>query len=396
MTAGNTSHVAVLLAVIAMPLFFAPYAAGDTDKDSDTTAIHIFDPKVHYDKIPDDVLLDRTDSKWLAQNVTDSKFEDKQNAVKMYALDDMGKNGWNEAMKRTVLLTHNFDVLSGEAGNGFELVALSKTLDRMQGVYSATEPEKRFHDWVMSTYTIPGTVHDIDARIDEIKDELGPDHVSQAVAAFDEQARHGNVPRDLIANDTAFWVITMAIAMCDYEPECDSAYIKKVRDEKIYERQLPNGSSTMETSHPIIDYFLPKAHAAWVSTEHLTTTIVRVYRCNYGSCSTINSTITTGQHTISESPPEITVLPGYTPIGHAIGTHAQEVYASSCDNRGRQNVYHSIAVQFRVGEPRWSDSNYNRMGCAVVSTVNISVANNPTAPWVWSLVGTSNALIQIR
>ena len=84
------------------------------------------------------MILDRDDAKWTAQKLDDPEFERKQDAVRLYAAYDLEKNGWNEAMKRTVLVTHNFDVMSGEAGNGFELVALVKALDKMQGSYSAT------------------------------------------------------------------------------------------------------------------------------------------------------------------------------------------------------------------------------------------------------------------
>lgn len=38
-------------------------------------------------------------------------------------------------MMKTVLITHNFDVMTGEAGNGFELVALTKSLEQLQGTY---------------------------------------------------------------------------------------------------------------------------------------------------------------------------------------------------------------------------------------------------------------------
>ena len=395
MTTGNVIRTALLLVAVSLPLFFAPHALAYEKTESDTTPTRLFDPKEQYNKIPDDVLLDRIDSKWIAQNTTDPKFEDKQNAVKMYAAYDIEKNGWNEAMKKTVLVTHNFDVLSGKAGNGFELVALTKSLDRMQGTYSATEAEKRFHDWVVDKYEVPSQARDIDARIDEIKDDLGPDLVSQAVAAFDERARHGNVPRDLIANDTAFWVITMSIAMCDYDSNCDSAYMKKVRDEKIYERATPDEVPTIGTSHVFIDYFLPKAYAAWVNAEHQTTTSVRVFSCGYESCFTSRSATTTGPYVISVETPNAVLSSGREVPGHASGTHVQEVYASSCHTRGNQNVYNIIQVRFSVANEEWSDHAGN-YGCAVATTLNWPTGTSPGAAWRWSLTGTSSALIQTR
>lgn len=103
MTTGNAIRTALLPVAVSPPLFFAPHALAYEKTESGTTPTRLFDPKDQYDKIPNDVLLDRIDSKWIAQNATDPKFEEKQNAVKMYAAYDIEKNGWNEAMKKTVL-----------------------------------------------------------------------------------------------------------------------------------------------------------------------------------------------------------------------------------------------------------------------------------------------------
>ena len=212
---AKTTMLLILAVAILSPLGLQYAAADDDEKDPYGVKTQAFDPEKLYGDIPDDVLLERDDAEWAAQKLGNPGFDAKQDAVKAYLTYDTEKNGWNEAARRAVLVTHNFDVMSGEAGNGLELVALTKALDRRQGVYSATEPEKRFHDWLSTRYAVPDSAADIDSRIDEIKDDLGPDLVSQAVAAFDEQARHGNVPGILIANDTGFWIITAGIAACD-------------------------------------------------------------------------------------------------------------------------------------------------------------------------------------
>ena len=90
-------------------------------------------------------------------------------------------------------------------------------------------------------------------RIDEIKDDLGPDLVSQVVAAFDEQARHGNVPDVLIANDTGFWILTANIAACDYDPDCNSSFMKKFRDQRMYERDGRDESPMIQAQHTFFD-----------------------------------------------------------------------------------------------------------------------------------------------
>ena len=48
-------------------------------------------------------------------------FDAKQNAVKAYVTYDMEKNEWNKVAKRTVLVTHNFDVMSGRQGTALSL-----------------------------------------------------------------------------------------------------------------------------------------------------------------------------------------------------------------------------------------------------------------------------------
>lgn len=297
-------------------------------------------------------------------------------------------------MKKTVLVTHNFDVMSGEAGNGFELVALSKALDRLQGVYTASDPEKRFHDWAMAKYDIPDSAGDIDARIDEIKSELGPDLVSQAIAAFDEQARHGNVPRDLMANDTAFWAVTAAIALCEHDLDCDPAFMKKVRDEKIYEEELPYTSPATEMAHPITEYFLPTAHAATVSVEHVTSMLVRVIDCNYGSCSMTKHETTTGAYIINFQPPMIRTPVGEE-IGHAEGGTVPAILVSSCGTSGNPNINNYLRAQFSTASVHWADHDARR-GCAYLSAHNVHISHNDDAHWTWTLSGASYASLRTR
>ena len=63
MTTGNVIRTALLLVAVSLPLFFAPHALAYEKTESDTTPTRLFDPKEQYNKIPDDVLLDRIDSK---------------------------------------------------------------------------------------------------------------------------------------------------------------------------------------------------------------------------------------------------------------------------------------------------------------------------------------------
>lgn len=333
------------------------------------------------------MLLDRDDAGWTAQKLDDPMFDAKQNAVKAYVTYDMEKNEWNKVAKRTVLVTHNFDVMSGEAGNGFELVALTKALDKLHGVYSATEPEKRFHDWLASRYAVPVNATGIDSRIDEIKDDLGPNLVSQAVAAFDEQARHGNVPDTLIANDTGFWIITAGIAACDHDPDCDSTFMKKFRDQRMYEREGGDEPLITETRHPMLGHLLPLAHATRVPALHETFVYVEPGNCNYGNCKVMDRERTTGVYQFGLTTRDDT---GPRPRGHAFGTSI-DIYLSSCGHG--MNTYTSIRGEFQIGHPvywRGSDEGY---GCVHDSVMNKRLPTGSRASWIGDLTGMSDAYV---
>ena len=158
---ATTTMLLILTVAALSPLGLQYATADDGEKDPYGIKTQAFDPEKRYDDIPDSVLLERGDTEWTAQKLSNPEFVAKQDAVKAYLSYDMTKNAWNEAARRAVLVTHNFDVMSGEAGNGFELVALSKALDKRQGVYSATVPEKRLHDWLANRYTVPANTADI-------------------------------------------------------------------------------------------------------------------------------------------------------------------------------------------------------------------------------------------
>ncbi len=389
-----------MIAAVVLPFAAMPYAASevmddklpvtqynDTGTGNATREIGTqeFDPAKQYGKIPDGVMLDRNDPEWVAQKLSDPEFEEKQAAIRAYvAYDGAEKNGWNEAMKRTAVVAQNFDVMTGEAGNGFELVALAKALDKLQGAYSATEPEKRFHDWVAARYAVPDTARDIDARIDALKDELGPALVSQAVAAFDEQARHGNIPYELASTDGAFWAITALIASCDHDPDCDSTFARKVRDNKLYERDVPDGIPTTIPTATMMDYFLPAAYAVWPDAEHRTMAHMEPWDCNYDNCRISADVTTTGTYNISLH------VPG---TRHATEPGAQLSVVSCGTGDSRSSTYNVVHAEFNVGIVTHCTGFDARYGCAF-DFKEVSLPFSSTSVWRGSLTGTTNAYIQ--
>ena len=183
--------------------------------------------------------------------------------------------------------------------------------------------------------------------------------------------------------------------MCDHDPDCDPAFMRKVRDEKIYEREAPDGVPTTATAHPVLEYLLPMAHAAWAPTEHATSMFVRVVTCNYGSCSMSRHVTTTGAYTIDLQPPRIRTSAGDTEAGHATGATVPAVQVTSCATRDIPSTYNYVRAQFDIGVTLLNDQD-GRIGCAFVSERNITVSSNPDATWTWTLTGTTGAYIQTR
>lgn len=94
---GNTSaNLLFLLATASLSLIRVGAAEADDGTERDAILTQEFDAKKAYDKVPDDILLDRNDTKWMSQKASNPEFEDKHNAVKAYAAYDMKNNGWTK------------------------------------------------------------------------------------------------------------------------------------------------------------------------------------------------------------------------------------------------------------------------------------------------------------
>lgn len=345
--------------------------------------IQNFDKNKIYDSIPTHIFLDRNDSDWKEQSLADKDFDRKQLAIKNFVTSSNGEiEEWDAAMKITATTTHNFDVITGQAGNGFELVGLVATKQKLSDAYNATQSEKRLHNWIETKYESLDSIEDIDQRISEITNGVELRLVKQVVDAFNKQARHGNVPGELIETDASFWIITAGIAICQYDLECDVKFPTKVRDQKLYENKIPDSITSFRTVTSIFDYFLPLAYAAWVDANHHTYAYADPWQCEYGNCKKSYSNISTGTHNIFAS----------SDGNHGAGSHV-DTYVGSCGNSSGAGSYNVIAADFEIGfNTCWSafDTGY---GCAIDSITGLELDNNPDAIWLWSLSGTSDAHI---
>ena len=353
-------------------------SADETNKDM--IKIKKFDETITYDKIPHDVLLVRDDHVWMKQAKHDPDFLIKQKSIKSYLIDhSAGQNEWSVAMKKSAAIIQNFDVMIGKTGNGFELVGLVTTKEKMMGMYSAGEPEKRFHGWIATTYALPDNIKDINDRIDKLTDNIDQRFVVQVVDAFNDQARHGNVPSELAAIDPYFWIITASISTCNYDTECDSAFMTKVRDEKLYELEIPTGLPITNSTDLNEKYVLPMTSVTWTDARHHTNAFAKPFQCDYGNCKIPYSKTSTGTHDFSLHPNG----------GHGVGKYV-DIYVSSC---GKDTVesYNVVNANFEIGLiHHWNgfDVGY---GCAIDYVYAKKVSDRPHSTWVWNFSGTTNA-----
>ena len=169
--------------------------------------------------------------------------------------------------------------------------------------------------------------------------------------------------------------------------------MKKVRDEKIYEEELPYTAPATEMAHPITEYFIPMAYAA-AAPEHVTSMLVRVIDCNYGSCSMARHRTTTGVYTINMYPPMIKTPTGEE-RGHAEGGTVPAILVSSCGTSGNSNINNYLRAQFSTASVHWADHDARR-GCAYLSAHNVHISHNDDAYWTWTLSGASYASLRTR
>ena len=222
-----------------------------------------------YDKLPD-ILMERSEEKWLDQYESKSEFHKSRNAIKAYATDSHPDNEWNRIMVKENIHVDNFDTIIGKKGHGLELVSLFAAKEKLQGTYNPSDQVKKYHDWASAQYEIPNTVAAINERINEIVGDKKYIHLAkQAVKSYENMAEHGNVPHELIETDLDYWAQINAIAVCEKIVSCDVDGMKAVFgypgydvDPEMAKKFERNQGLVIETNDSYLDFFVPLAYAA--------------------------------------------------------------------------------------------------------------------------------------
>jgi len=325
------------------------------------------------DKIPTGKLMERLATKWQKQYKNTEEFSAKQNAIKGYVNADLQNNGWNQFMVKENIRIHNFDTIIGKVGYGHELVALSAAKDRLLGIYDANEPVVKFHNWLLSKYSVPTTVELIDERIATIASDNVP-LVTEVVTAFNNMAERGNVPDELINQDMEYWIMIANVSVCQYDVNCDFSTMQNMLKNESYR--------TQNTIIPILDilrYILPNAYAI-TNQPHYGYVYGKPYTCDYGTC---GISLSAGPYSNSFT---LTISDPPYPY-HSIGK-TMYVYASTCSST--VGATSKVIGNLYVGVQTFPFSKQVVGGCAI-SEATYTVANNPTATWHWIVESTHTA-----
>lgn len=318
-------------------------------------------------KIPDDALIERTYDNWISQYKNNDEFEKTQTTVKEYVIANLPNNGWNQVMQKEQIRIQNFDTIIGKRGYDNEIVALFVAKQKALGTYDPSDAVSKYHEWVSQQVTVPKTVEDIDSRLTEIVDEKNIQLVSDFVTSYNNMAEHGNVPRELIESDLNYWVMTGHLAVCSYDPSCNSSELRSLYMQAQNQQQY----YVIPVLAKIVNFFIPEALAY---TPQQVVGYVYSYPIGCTGCAITD--------TKSGLSPQYPFQSSYDI--HAGGTDLYG-YGSSCS--AVNGVSTSVLIDAYV-----SPSHYYKMGtggtCAIASdTWTVSAHGG----WPWTISGTANA-----
>ncbi len=385
----KTILFASLIATIILPLSSSNVFAEDqkTIEEKQKIAKYIQDLEklrqkaLQNNKIPDSELTDRYGEKWESQYTSASKFTENFDAIKQYSQYQHQQNGWNEKMVKTHNAIYNFDTIIEKDGFGHEIVSLVVAKQKLQNQYSPTEPVEKFHEWVISKYTTPETVEEIDSRLLEI---IGHNNFlrfsDEVLLHFNTLAEHGNVPESLFEQDSKYWNIIVNISMCQYSKNCDLDSLKDILENRSYER---DASETPEIASNWLSLFLPNAYA-WSQAYHYSIIYGEPWTCTYGNCKqSADVPWSIGEHDSTARPPDTSSSEG---IGHGTSNY-MDFRVSTCSNQDAYNVVHAIVT---IGSSVEHNSYNFGWGCAVIDTT-IEASDRPNPWYVWYVNGITNS-----
>lgn len=323
--------------------------------------------------IPKERILERDFAKWSNKYASADEFNVKQASISTYTTTDFPQNGWNQFMQKAAIVIHNFETINENIGNGYELVGLFATKDRLLNIYDASEPVSKLHDWATSEYDVPTTVIEIDERIASIVSKDRIHLVSEYITTFNKMAEHGSVPDKLQEQDSEYWIMIRSVSLCGYVPDCDLPLMQNILDNESYRTQ-----TSIILTFDIMDIIFPKAFAVtyYLSYGYL---FVDPYECEYSStCEVSTSGYGTDPYTLHI----------YTagPDEHSFGNYI-EVYASTCSSVAGKTAKVSGDIEAKGSTFLiWAQ----KLNCAIDART-LYLNGNPNASWFWDATTTHKA-----
>ncbi|UVS70343.1 hypothetical protein [Nitrososphaera viennensis] len=339
--------------------------------------------------IPDDKILKRNWSDWKDQ-YTEDEFYTLENNTQWYT--DTLKNNpslnnvMNDAIAKDLTVIHNFHTMIHKKDYGQEVLALIVSKQRITHTYSADEPVKRLHDWLISKYAVPSTVSEIDKRLQDMEYDKYAPLVSQVIGAYDDAAKNGVVPYELYAQDKDYWGNVSFLSFCQLDVNCSFG-------------ETDNNANTANTnfSGNILDYvyilvsYLDKmyeSHNAYALTTHYTTYFFYQFTPSNGCLDGMSCPIV--QYTSGTTGP---VSLHFDSNGkHAQGS-SMSVYAVAYDQNNYQSSHN---VTFTVTVQGYSVNNYQCVDSLtgtgyIQKTQNCSIPGySQTTPWTFFIDGTAD------
>ena len=162
------------------------------------------------DKVPEDKLVQRNDS-WKSQYPSVEKFEKAERSFKAFIDTKHPDNKWNKITKKNHIIIYNFDTLVGQLHAGLNVLLSNIEDQKSTGTYFPTEAERRFHEYAETLVSNPVS-YDVDQE-----------HIDKVIAALNENANFGNVPKSLVKSDVNFWIEISTDKTCELLADCNTS-----------------------------------------------------------------------------------------------------------------------------------------------------------------------------
>lgn len=338
--------------------------------------------------IPDDKILKRNWSDWKDQYTAD-EFSASENNTQWY-LDVIKNNpslnnNMNIVRAKDLTVIHNFNTMINKKDYGQEVLALIVSKQRINHTYSADEPAKRLHDWLISKYAVPSTVSDIDKKLQDLEYDKYAPLVSQVMGAYDDAAKRGIVPYELYAQDKDYWGNVSFLSFCQLDVNCSFG---KTNNNVNTAKTNFNGS-ILDYAYILVSYLdkMYESHNAYAVTTHYDTYFFDEFTPSNGCIDGLSCPI--DQSTSGIGP----VYLNFDSNGkHAQGS-SMSVYTVAYD---KNNYQSSNNVEFSVTVDGYSVLGYTCVNSMtgtgyIQNTQNCSIPDyNQNTPWTFFINGNAD------